>query len=200
MRIARLESRQIGAKKPEQAVRAGSWPVRSASLAMLALAAVLMLAQPARADIGETIILRCTHGQSLSGFSQSAYRKALKELSADAEEYSPCSSQIRQAQEAAAAGGNRGGGTGTTSTAAPAAALAPTASEQRSIAHALGTNAGPVSVGGQVIHPGVVHVDVASALSSLPTPVLATLAFLLACLLLIVGGAIRNRVRAKRSG
>jgi hypothetical protein len=198
MRTARLESRQIWGMKPEPARRAASLPVRSAVLAAVVLATMLVFAGAARADIGETIILRCTHGQSLSGFSQSDYRKALKELSADAEEYSDCSSLIRQAQQAAAAGGGRGGG-GTTSTAAPVA-IAPTASEQRSIAHAKGAGAGPVSLGGQVIHPGVVHVDVASALSSLPTPVLATLAFLLACLLLIVAGAIRNRVRAGRSG
>ena len=52
----------------------------------------------ASADIGETIILRCTHGQSLSGFSQSAYSEALKELNADTEEYTDCAQLIRQAQ------------------------------------------------------------------------------------------------------
>ena len=183
--------------KPEPARRAASRQARRALLGALALATMLAFAGPARADIGETIILRCTHAQSLSGFSQAAYRKALKELSADSEEYSPCSAQIRKAQQAAAAAG-RGGG-GSTST-APSAAITPTASEQKSITHAQGAGSEPVSLGGQVIHPGVVHVDVASALSSLPSPVLATLAFLLACLLLIVGGAIRNRVRARRSG
>jgi len=49
-----------------------------------------------------------------------------------------------------------------------------------------------------VIHPGVVHVDIASALSTLPTPLLALLAFLLACALLLLGRAVRNRVRAHR--
>ncbi len=199
MRIARLESRQIGARKPEQAVRAGSWPVRSASLAMLALAAVLVLAQPARADIGETIILRCTHGQSLSGFSQSAYRKALKELSADAEEYSallvadppsPGGGGGRRRPWRRASREHRGADGGDRADGGRAALDRPRP----------GTGSGPVSLGGQVIHPGVVHADVASAFSSLPTPLLATLAFLLACLLLIVGGAIRNRVRAGRSG
>jgi hypothetical protein len=199
MRIARLESRQTGAEKPTRARRAPSRAGRSIVVAALALAAVLAPAVPAQADIGETIILRCTHGQSLSGFSQADYRKALQELSADSEEYSPCSAEIRHAQQAAAAAGNHGGGGGATSTATPVA-IAPTAAEQQSITHAQGAAAEPVSLGGQVIHPGVVHVDVASALSSLPRAVLATLAFLLACLLLIVGGAIRNRVRARRSG
>ncbi len=52
---------------------------------------------------------------------------------------------------------------------------------------------------GGVIHPGVVHVDVASALSSLPTPLLMILTFLLVCVLALAGAALRNRVRAGRS-
>ena len=38
-------------------------------------------AAPACADVGATIINRCTHGQSLAGFTQQDYRKALQELS-----------------------------------------------------------------------------------------------------------------------
>lgn len=204
MRIVRLESRPIAGTQPVRAGTRQRGPHRSAGslaravlLAALVVAALLAIAQPASADIGETIILRCTHGQSLSGFSQSDYRKALKELSADTEEYSPCASQIRQAQLAAAAGRGGGGG-GATGTSA-AVAVATTPSERKAIAHAQSAGSEPVKLDGQVIHPGVVHVDIASALSSLPTPVLATLAFLLACLMLLVGGAIRNRVRARRS-
>ena len=68
-------------------------------LALLALLSAISLAvtASATADIGETIIQRCTHGQTLSGFSQAAYARALKELSADAEEYTDCSQLIRQA-------------------------------------------------------------------------------------------------------
>jgi len=39
----------------------------------------------------------------------------------------------------------------------------------------------------------VVHADVASALSTLPTPVVALLAFLLVCLLALGGGFARKR-------
>ena len=39
--------------------------------------------------------------------------------------------------------------------------------------------------------------DVASAFSSLPTPVLALLAFLLAGLLVMAGGQLRKRVRGR---
>jgi hypothetical protein len=178
MRIIRLQSRP------------------STIVALLAVA-LLWLASSAAADIGETIILRCTHGQSLSGFSQSAYNQALKELSADAEEYSPCSAQIRAAQLAAAGRGSAGGGGGG-SEAAPVP-IVPTASEQKAITHASHAGAPPVQVDGQVIHPGVVHANIASALSSLPTPLLATLAFLLAGLLVVAGGALRSRFRARRS-
>jgi hypothetical protein len=191
MRIASLESRSFGHVR------------RPALLVALVAAALLAIAQPARANVGETIILRCANGKSLSGFSQRAYDQALKELDADSEEYSDCSSLIHEAQRAAAAaaaGGRRGGASvAAGQSGATPVAIAATPSEQRAITHAERANPEPVKLGGAVIHPGVVHTDISSALSSLPTPVLATLAFLLACLLLLVGGTLRNRVRAHRS-
>jgi hypothetical protein len=180
MRIARLES-------------------RIALLAALLTATALASAPIARADVGEKIIQRCTHGESLGGFSQSAYSRALKELSADAEEYTDCSSLIRQAQQAAAAGRQSGGGGGAATRAGSITPTAASPAERKAVARAAGSGAGPVSLDGQIIHPGVVHASIASALSSLPTPLLATLAFLLACLALVVGGAVRNRVRGGRS-
>lgn len=148
----------------------------------------------AGASVGETIILRCTHGQSLGGFSQRAYREALKDLNADTREYTDCGSLIRQAQLSAATGrGGSGGG-------APVVPIVPTPSEQRAIAHATHARARPVRVGNEVIHPGVVHANVASAFSSLPTPLLACVIFLLACLLLVAGGVLRERIRAHRLG
>jgi hypothetical protein len=167
---------------------------------LVALLAATMLAAPApaSADIGETIIQRCTHGQSLGGFSQRAYGRALKELSADAEEYTDCSSLIRKAQLAAA--GSQGGssGTGPQTIAGPTATIA-TPSEQQKLAHAASAGSDPVNLDGQVIHPGVVHASIASAFSSLPTPLLAILALLLACLLSLLGVAVRRRVRVGRS-
>lgn len=184
MRIARLERRPIG--------------LRSAVLTALLATALLVIAQPARADVGETIILRCTHQESVSGFSQSAYRQALKELNADLEEYaSECSSLIRQAQEAAA--GARGGASGSSGSGAAAVAIAATPAEQRAITHAQSSSPEPVKLKGAIIHPGVVHVGIASALNSMPTPLLVILGFLLACLALVMGGALRKRVRARSS-
>jgi hypothetical protein len=189
--------------EPGPARRPGAPAKRGRGLPLLGtlLAIALQLAVPAaNADQGEAIILRCTHGQSLSGFSQNAYKQALKDLNADTEEYTDCSSLIRQAQ-LAAAGSSRGGGGSNGSSGGPSApAVVPTAAEQRAIASAGHARSAPVQVGEEAIHPGVVHVDVASALSSLPTPLLAMLAFLLTCLLLVAGGALRNRVRARRSG
>ncbi len=182
MRIAPLEYRSTRD-------RYALWPA-------LVVAALLTFAPAAHADIGETIIMRCTHAESLSGFSQADYRKALSELSADTEEYSDCSSLIRQSQRAAAVGHGAASGRGT-STAAPTV-IAATPAEQQSITHATQSRSGPVKLGNQVIQPGVVHTNLASAVSSLPTPLLATVLFLLAGLLLIVGGAIRNRVRTPR--
>jgi hypothetical protein len=161
---------------------------------LLALALVLAAgtAPPVNASVGETIIQRCTHGQSLSGFSQQAYSEALKDLTADAREYTECGSLIRQAQLAAAGGRAPGAG-------APVTPITPTASEQLAIAHARDAGPVPIRVGGSLVHPGVIHANIASAFSSLPTPLLVIVIFLIACLLLVAGGAVRNHIRARRS-
>jgi hypothetical protein len=164
---------------------------------LIALPAMLLSSpSPASADLGSTIISRCTHGQSLSGFSQQAYNRALQELPTEVEEYSDCANLIRRAQ-LAAAGGHGGSSGGSSVSAAP---IPFTPAERAVLKHTLTTvGSAPVRVGGRLVHPGVVRVDVASAVSSLPTPLLALLAFLLACGLLLAGNALRNRVRAHRS-
>ncbi len=175
--------------------RAGGWRSRAGvrlGLAAVVTGVLLAGAQPAGADIGEQIILRCTHNESLSGFSQSDYRKALSELNPDTEEYSDCASRIRQAQLAAAGGALTSAGPGSAANPVP---LPATAAEQQAITRAQQVAPTALTLDGRVIHPGVVHVNVASALSKLPSPLLATLAFLLACLLLIGGRAARNRLR-----
>ena len=157
---------------------------------------MLMAAAPARAeDVGDKIIRRCTHGKSLTGFSPSAYAKALKELPPDVEEYSDCANLIRRAQAAAASGGG-----GAPAGAALTGAIPASPAEQQALATAAQPGAAPVEVGGQQVHPGVVHANIASALSSLPTPLLVLLAFLLACVVAFAGGAARKRVRADRPG
>jgi hypothetical protein len=176
------------------ALRAGRLALRAGRLALVTLLLLLAIASAAGADVGATIINRCTHGQSLSGFSQQDYRRALQELPTEVEEYSDCANQIRRAQLAAA------GGRGSPSEgAAQPTAIPLTPSESTALGRVRKSGAAPLRVGSQVIHPGVIHADIASALSSLPTPLLATLAFLLACALVLAASAIRNRVRAHRS-
>jgi hypothetical protein len=178
MRTSPLQSRPIG--------------YRPALLVAL-VAAALALAPAASADVGETIIQRCTHGQSLAGFSPRAYSRALKELSADAEEYTDCAALIRQAQLAAASHRSGGG-----LAEAGAVATAATPKEQRAVAHAAKAGSKPLSLEGEVVHPGVVHASVASALSTLPVPLLAMLALMLAGLLTAAGSTVRKRFRAGR--
>jgi hypothetical protein len=173
MRIAPLESRPIGSAGPAAAGQRVRPLGRAVVLTALLAAVLLATAQPASANTGETIILRCTHNESLSGFSQSAYRQALKELNGDAEEYSGCSSLISQAQDAAAADGRGGGSVVAGQSGATPVAIAATPSEQRTIAHAEHAAPGAVKLDGALVHPGVVRANIASALRSLPTPLLA---------------------------
>jgi|HubBroStandDraft_2_1064218.scaffolds.fasta_scaffold304925_2 hypothetical protein len=172
-------------------------PKRALALPAVLLIVFLLFATPAGADIGEKIILRCTHGESLRGFSQKDYSKALKELETSLEEYSGCASLIHQAQLAAAGtrGGSSGGGGGSAAAGATSATAPATPAERNELNSAPRAGSTPQQVGNQLIRPGVVHADIASALSSLPNPLLAILAFLLACTLALAGGEIRNRVR-----
>jgi hypothetical protein len=160
---------------------------------VLALAWLALLTGAAHADVGEKIIERCTHGQSISGFSQQAYRRALQELPTEVEEYSDCANLIRRAQ-LAAAGGQGGSGAG-----GPLVATPLTSSERRALLGVPKTGAAPLRVGGKLVQPGVVHPNVASALSSLPDPLLALLAFLLACVLAVGARAVTRRVIARRA-
>jgi hypothetical protein len=166
--------------------------MRIVSATALALSLLVVLAAAAGADTGAKIIERCTHGQSLGGFSQKDYRRALQELPTEVEEYSDCANLIRRAQLAAAGGGGGPSGGGPAAT-----VLSP--SERSAVARAPKSGAAPLKVGDQLISPGVVHADVSSALSSLPDPLLAMLAFLLACAAALGGRSIRKGVRALRS-
>jgi hypothetical protein len=164
------------------------------------MALFFALVAPAGADVGATIISKCTHGESIAGFSQQAYREALQELPTEVEEYSDCANLIRQAELAATGAG--GGGAGGSFGGPASAHVVPiplTPLESSSLKEARKTQAAPARVDGAVVRAGVVPVSIASALSSLPTPLLAILALMLACALVVAGGALRNRVRANRS-
>lgn len=167
----------------------------------MGIAAALALPAPAHAlaNPAQTLIERCGHGESLSGFSQSDYAKALKRMSSGTNEYSECEQLIRQAQ-LEAAGHPRSRGSANGSPTPPPTAIAATPAEQRSVARAQRGDSEPVSLGGQIVHPGVVHADIASAFSTLPAPLLALLGFIVACLLLFGGFLLRRRVRGGNVG
>ncbi|MEA2208409.1 MAG: hypothetical protein QOF54_886 [Solirubrobacteraceae bacterium] len=192
MATALSHSRPAGAR-PAGVRRLGAIGARLGAIAVLAALAPAWFAAPAAADVGEKIIERCTHGQSLSGFSQQAYRRALAELPTEVEEYSDCANLIRRAQLAAAGGQGGGGGLG------GGVATPLTGSERRALGNIKKTGAKPLRVGGELVRPGVVHANVASAFSSLPDPLLAMLAFLLACALALGGRAIGRGIVARRS-
>jgi hypothetical protein len=168
---------------------------RAALAAAVTLALMVTVVAPAGADTGATIIERCTHSQSLSGFSQQAYRQALAEMPAEVNEYSECATRIRKAELAAAGQGGSGGSAGGGGAlSAPVAPPSPAEQQTLQAAHSP-AGAAPVNVGGQAVVPGVVHANVASAVTSLPAPLLAVLALLVAGAVAIVVRTIQGRVR-----
>ena len=168
---------------------------RGFALALVALA-LLAVATVAQASEASQIIEKCAHGKPIGGYSQSAYRQALKQLPTIAIEYSECTNEIRKAELAAA-----GGGAGATSAISPTnVPLALTPTEQRAVQSAHHNGAAPVRVGGEPIRPGVVHASIASAVNTLPHSLFAVLAFLLAVALGLAIGEVGKRVRAHRNG
>ncbi|MHB8491380.1 MAG: hypothetical protein ACYDA6_04080 [Solirubrobacteraceae bacterium] len=143
----------------------------------------------ARADEASTILRHCTAGTSLAGFSQAAYERALHDLATVLSEYSNCEELIRAA-ELAASGTGRGGsalGTGAGTPGAAAGSVAPpTSAEQAVLARAQTEGGAPVGLGSASVHPGLVKASIASALSTLPTPLLALLSLLMA--MAVAGG------------
>lgn len=181
-----------------------------------ALAAALPLAVPATASANAAgkIVSRCTHGKSIGGFPARAYREALRHMPTEVAEYSECAELISNAQLAAAShrgnghGGKSGsatpGGGSSGSGGGPSGSEAgignqpiPTSpAEHEAVLKAKSGRSAPVRIaesgagGGPApapVQPGVVHADLASAASSIPTPLLAVLALLAALALAAAG-------------
>jgi hypothetical protein len=200
MRLALPQSRVHGISpgRPQGGRQVGLRTLRfAATLAAALLLALACLTAVASADTGTKIIERCTHGQSLSGFSQKDYRRALQEMPTEVEEYSPCANLIRRAQ-LAAAGADGGGGSSGGGSSPLATPISP--AEQSALTGASKASSGPLSVGGESVQPGVIHTNVSSALSSLPAPLLAVLIFLLACAAALGGRSIQKAIRDHRAG
>jgi hypothetical protein len=161
--------------------------------------AALMLAFPVTATASTSEVTKiyeeaCSNGKVPVGYTQQAYSQAIKEMEPFLAEYTDCPDLIHKAQLAGAAGSHGAGTVGGPGEATAAAVAPPTPTEQRTLESIPHAGAPPVRVGGEVIHPGVVHVNLASAFNTLPTPLLALLAFLLACVLLMIGWAVRRHI------
>jgi hypothetical protein len=166
-----------------------------------ALTLTLAFAAPARASEVTKIFEACSNGALPTGYSQRAYSQAIKQMPAELAEYTDCPDLIDKAELAAAsARGGQGASAGQAAETSAAAVAPPTPSEQRTLEGIPHAAAPSVPVGGQVIRPGVVHVNLASALRTLPTPLLVLLACLLACATLGLAWWTRRRVGRLRAG
>jgi hypothetical protein len=165
---------------------------RSFAPALVALA-LLSFASPAAANQAQTILEKCGHHEPFSGYSQKAYREALKQMTTTGSQYSACEEEIRKAEEAAA-----GGGTGTAAGTPSANVATPlTPAEQRAVQSAHRNGSAPVQIGNEPVRPGVVHANIASAVNTLPHSLFAVLAFMLAGALALAIGEVHKRVRAR---
>jgi hypothetical protein len=170
-------------------------PLRSALAIAAALLISLAAAAPAGASEVTKILEACSNGTEPIGYSQQAYNRAIKQMEAFLSEYTDCPDLIHKAELAGAAGAHGASAPGGASEAGTPAVAPPTQAEQRTLERIPHASAPPVNVGTEVIHPGVVHVNLASAVNTLPAPLLALLAFLLACALVAVAWAVRHRIR-----
>ncbi|MFZ2050718.1 MAG: hypothetical protein WB698_07225 [Solirubrobacteraceae bacterium] len=180
----------------------------AAIFACLCLAAAVPAG--ARANLGTKMYELCSQGKSLAGFTVKQYQIALAQLPTEAREYSsPCVEEIVNAELAAAAhkghtvdGQSSGSSTGV---ATPGAGqhVEPTPAQQQILEQTRKSGVGPVHLGGGgegSVVPGVVHPDLASAASDLPTPVLAVIAAVIAGIALLAGKEINTRMRRSRRG
>jgi hypothetical protein len=189
--------------------------MRATAAATLALATTLALPTSALGNVGTKIIERCSHGQPISGYTVQQYRQALAEMETEIAEYTDCGELITQAELKAAGhrggpgggqggfgGGSAGGGAGGLSGGGAAGngnAEIPflTPAEQRTVEQARHVPAAPIRLAGREVLPGVVHANLASATSSLPTPLLAAIALMLAGLLLLAGREAGTRLAGR---
>ncbi len=170
---------------------------RTGALATLILVAIALTgASLAHANEASKILQKCAHGEPFSGYSQKAYREALKQMPTEVSEYTNCSNLISK-DELTTAGGGGGAAAEAASSNIP---LPLTSADRRALQSAHRNGSTPVQVGREPIRPGVVRAYIASALNTLPHPLFATLAFMLAGALVLAIGDVRKRVRARRHG
>lgn len=199
-----------------ETIRRGQGSVFAAILLALALTVAGAISPAASsADVGMQIVERCGHSQSIAGYTVKQYRRALQEMETEVIEYSDCAELINKAELAAASahrsihtgdgpssgtGGSLGSGVG--GEVSGGQAVEPTPAEQKTLEAVRDRSASPVRLAGngETVLPGVVHPNLASATSDLPTPVLVMIALVLAGLLLLACLEIRKRVGGRPQG
>jgi hypothetical protein len=191
-------------------------------LSLLAILPVLLvIAGPAHPAHAASLLDDCQDGRIDGTYSQADFRRALRNIPSDFDQYTDCRRVIRRAQLAAAGrgsepGGGDGGGTagagggsggaggGGTSTEAPTSALradpleSATPEERRAFEQATTRGGGPVRVGRAAVRPGATGAEAAAG--DLPGPLLALLALLAVAGLAYGAAATRARVLARRAG
>ncbi|HEY5261129.1 MAG TPA: hypothetical protein VIJ33_03385 [Solirubrobacteraceae bacterium] len=176
----------------------GVWAILRGGFIPALLAIALLAGAPsAHASEASKIVEKCAKGEPFGGYSQKAYREALKQLPTEVIEYSACSNEIRKD---ALTAGKGGGGSAVAEAASSNVPLPLTPSEQRAVQHAHNHGPKSVQIGGEPIRPGVVHANIASAINTLPHSLFAVLAFILAGALVLASEEVRKRVRARRHG
>jgi hypothetical protein len=190
-------------------------------LPLLAILPVLLLLVPAAPAHAATLLDDCQDGRIDGTYSQEDYRRALRNIPSDFDQYTDCRRVIRRAQLAAAGGGSDGGAEGGggaggagggsggaagggTSTEAPTSALradpleSATPQERRAFEQATTGGGGPVRVGQAAVRPGATGSGASAG--DVPGPLLALLALLAIAGLAYGAAATRARVLARRAG
>jgi hypothetical protein len=199
---------------------------------LIATFLLLLLLPAGRALAGDNasdLLIDACRDEKVDGtYSQSTYRKALKQLPADSDQYTACRDVINRARLAAldrqssnSGGGSTGssgtasggggstgsGGGGSGSTQVPSCngckgsgTLLDTATpgERKGVKDAQRNGSRPVRIGGRLLTPGAVG-SLSSDSRTLPSSLIVLLAALGACLLALAGVTGWNRVRTRRT-
>ncbi len=189
-------------------------PSRHVPLASLLASAALLLCllapATAGASYGELLRDACRDERVDGTYSQKDYRDALRNIPADADQYTNCRQVLEDAKIAAASaeasggsgpGGATGGGAqsgGSVPTGDPLASAS--AGERRAVLQATDSGGAALSVGGRRVDPAALGAGrtVSATISDLPPPLLAVLGLVALAALGAIALVLVPRVRARR--
>lgn len=188
-------------------------PSRHVPLASLLASAALLLCllAPATAGASYSELLRdaCRDERVDGTYSQKDYRDALRNIPADADQYTNCRQVLEDAKIAAASAEASGGsGPGAAGGGAESGGSVPTgdplasasADERRAVLQATDGGGAALSVGGRRVDPAALGAGrtVSATISDLPPPLLAVLGLVALAALGAIALVLVPRVRARR--